>query len=242
MALYKENVTTPDANDKAVYGLKQITAKYNHAKDQLEYTRLYAPFNGYVQKRLFDSHETLAAGMPVVSMISEGKPEVEINLPAAEYIRREQFTSYHCTFDIYSGQQYSLNLISVTPKANANQLYTMRLQLERTGGQPLPSPGMNTMVTIERTENGQRNLSVPTGAVLHEKGNTSIFLYNSSTQTIHRCSVTMTRLLSDGRCLITSDEIKPGALVVASGVHHVKDGEKVEPLLPASETNVGGLL
>ena len=242
MALYKENVTTPDANDKAVYGLKQITAKYNHAKDQLEYTRLYAPFNGYVQKRLFDSHETLAAGMPVVSMISEGKPEVEINLPAAEYIRREQFTSYHCTFDIYSGQQYSLNLISVTPKANANQLYTMRLQLERTGGQPLPSPGMNTMVTIERTENGQRNLSVPTGAVLHEKGNTSVFLYNSSTQTIHRCSVTMTRLLSDGRCLVTSDEIKPGALVVASGVHHVKDGEKVEPLLPASETNVGGLL
>lgn len=242
MALYKENVTTPDANDKAVYGLKQITAKYNHAKDQLEYTRLYAPFNGYVQKRLFDSHETLAAGMPVVSMISEGKPEVEINLPAAEYIRREQFTSYHCTFDIYSGQQYPLNLISVTPKANANQLYTMRLQLERTAGQPLPSPGMNTMVTIERTENGQRNLSVPTGAVLHEKGNTSVFLYNSSTQTIHRCSVTMTRLLSDGRCLITSDEIKPGALVVASGVHHVKDDEKVEPLLPASETNVGGLL
>ena len=25
MALYKENVTTPDANDKAMYGLKQIT-------------------------------------------------------------------------------------------------------------------------------------------------------------------------------------------------------------------------
>lgn len=78
MALYKENVTTPDANDKAVYGLRQITAKYNHAKDQLEYTRLYAPFSGYVQKRLFDSHETVAAGMPVVSVISEGTPEVEV--------------------------------------------------------------------------------------------------------------------------------------------------------------------
>ena len=31
MALYKEKVTTPDANDKAMFGLKQITAKYNHA-------------------------------------------------------------------------------------------------------------------------------------------------------------------------------------------------------------------
>lgn len=42
MALYKENGLLP-ANDKAVYGLKQITAKYQHHKDQLGYTRLYAP-------------------------------------------------------------------------------------------------------------------------------------------------------------------------------------------------------
>ena len=83
MALYKENGTTPNANDKAVYGLKQITAKYQHHKDQLEYTRLYAPFSGFIQKKLFDAHETIGAGMPVISMVSAGIPEVEINLPAA---------------------------------------------------------------------------------------------------------------------------------------------------------------
>ena len=73
MALYKENGTTPNANDKAVYGLKQITAKYQHHKDQLEYTRLYAPFCGFIQKKLFDAHETIGAGMPVISMVSAGR-------------------------------------------------------------------------------------------------------------------------------------------------------------------------
>lgn len=136
MALYKDNGTTPNANDKAVYGLKQITAKYKHHKDQLAYTRLYAPFNGYVQKRLFEAHETIGAGMPVIAMISGGTPEVEINLPAAGYISREQFDNYHCTFDIYPGETYPLKLISVTPKANANQLYTMRLRGTRHTGYP----------------------------------------------------------------------------------------------------------
>ena len=82
----------------------------------------------------------------------------------------------------------------------------------------------------------------PGGAILRENGRTSIFLYDASSHAIRRCDVTVTRLLSDGRCLITSDGANPGDLVVASGVHHVKEGEQVEPLLPAAETNVGGLL
>ena len=59
--------------------------------------------------------------MPVISMVSAGIPEVEINLPAADYIRRDRFDGYHCTFDLYPGENYPLKLISVTPKANANQ-------------------------------------------------------------------------------------------------------------------------
>ena len=92
------------------------------------------------------------------------------------------------------------------------------------------------------SEGDVRNLSVPGGAILRENGRTSIFLYDASSHAIRRCDVTVTRLLSDGRCLITSDGANPGDLVVASGVHHVKEGEQVEPLLPAAETNVGGLL
>ena len=241
MALYKENGTTPNVNDKAVYGLKQITAKYQHHKDQLEYTRLYAPFSGFVQKKLFDAHETIGAGMPVISMVSAGIPEVEINLPAADYIRRDRFDAYHCTFDLYPGETYPLKLISVTPKANANQLYTMRLQMVP-GKLPLPSPGMNTMVTIYCNEDEAQPVSVPSGGLLQKDGKTYVFVYDPSAGKVHSSEVKVLRLLSDGRAVVVSDTLKVGETVVASGVHHIEEGESVRPLASGSKTNVGGLL
>lgn len=241
MALYKDNGTTPNANDKAVYGLKQITAKYQHHKDLLAYTRLYAPFSGYVQKRLFEAHETIGAGMPVIALISGGAPEVEINLPASEYIRREQFDDYHCTFDIYPGETYPLKLISVTPKANANQLYTMRLQV-MPGTRAVPSPGMNTMVTILCRTERENTLSVPTGAILQKEGKAYVFVYHPSGHTVHRQEVSILRLLNNGHSLVTSGQLKPGDRIVSSGVHHIEDGEIVKPLPPVTNTNIGGLL
>ena len=241
MALYKDNGTTPNANDKAVYGLKQITAKYKHHQDQLAYTRLYAPFSGYVQKRLFEAHETIGAGMPVISMVSAGAPEVEINLPAAEYIRRNRFNRYHCTFDIYPGETYPLQLISVTPKANANQLYTMRLQLIP-GKQAVPSPGMNAMVTIFCDTDRSGTLSVPTSAILQKDGKSYVFIYNASDHTVHNCEVSVLRLTNDGYSLISSDGLQPGDKIVSSGVHHIENGETVKTLPEITHTNIGGLL
>lgn len=241
MALYKDEGTTANANDKAVYGLKQITAKYNHHKDQLAYTKLYAPFDGYVQKHLFNAHETIGAGMPVLSIIGSGQPNVEINLPAAEYIRRRQFLSYHCTFDIYPGKNYPLELISVTPKANANQLYTMRLRIA--GKQdPLPSPGMNTMVTIYCDTARYSPMSIPAGAILRKDGRTSVFVYDKSNKKVCNYPVDLLRLQTDGSAIVTSERLRPGDIIVASGVHHIKNGESVRALPPTSKTNIGGML
>lgn len=241
IALYNDGGSTPNDYDKATYGLQQITALYKHHKDELAYTKLYAPFDGFVQKRFFDAHETVAAGMPVISMLGNGTPEVEINIPAAEYIRRDLFYNYHCTFDIYPDKVYPLQLIGITHKANPNQLYTMRLKLDAKG-LPMPSAGMNTMVSIFYADENDQTLQVPSNAILHEKDLTSVYVYQPSTQTVKKCGVKCIRPLSDGKTIITSDLVKAGDIVVSAGIHAIKDGQKVKPLEPVSKSNIGGLL
>ncbi len=240
--LHEEGATTDNNYDRAVYGKRQIDAKLKNHKDQLAYTRLTAPTSGYIQSKLFTGGEVVSAGMPVVTMLSGGAPEVEINLSATDYMNRSSFRGFTCEFDIFPGRVFTLSPVSTMPKANANQLYTMRLSLHAQG-KDRPVPGMNTTVTIIQNAEGTNQLIVPTSGVLRgSDGRVTIFIYDAKKQTIRQHDVTIVHLLANGRCIVSGDGLHDGDLMVASGTHHVRDGQKVKPLEPTSKTNVGGLL
>lgn len=241
IALYKDSSTTASNYDKAVYGLKQITAKYQHHKELLNYTNLYAPIDGYIEKLFFEPHEIIAAGTPIVSIIGKGMPEVEINLPASEYIQRDRFKHYECSFDFYPNKQYPLRIVSTTPKANANQLYTMRLQIAENDGSLL-SPGMNTTVTIFSTISEKREMIIPANALLEKDGETGVFIFSPIDNIVFLRKVEIVRPTGYGDMLITSDEVKPGEIIVSSGIHHIKNGDKVTTLPEFSKTNIGSML
>lgn len=245
MLLYEDSVATPNDYDNAVYGLQQITAKLQHHRDELAYTKLYAPYDGTLQSHLLEAHETVAAGTPVVSMVGGGAMEVEISIPAADYIHKESFANYRCTFGVYPGRVYELALVSVTPKANSNELYTMRLRVV-TGDGPTPSPGMNAMVTIVRNDDATAaataTYDVPAGAVVDKNGDAYVFVYDAESGTVRRVDALMTAVHGDGSCTIQSESLHDGDIIVATGARYLDDGEAVSPLEEESSTNVGGLL
>jgi RND family efflux transporter MFP subunit len=240
VALYEKGSVTPNDYDKAVYGLKQITAKYNAHKNALADTKLYAPCDGYVQKRLFESGETVSAGTPVLSMISTGADEVEINIPSSDYIQRDNFAGYFCTADIYPDKTFPLELVGITRKANANQLYTMRLRLSG-NDRDKPSPGMSAMVTILYKNNGTATVSVPLSAVFEIEKEPMVWVYDKASETFSARSVKISKILKDGTVVIFSG-LSRGETVVSAGVHSLKEGEKVKLLPAVSPTNVGGIL
>lgn len=262
IALYDDSVATENDYDRATFGLQQIEAKLKYAKDQLSYTKIYAPIDGIIQKRLLESHETVGAGTPVISMVSSGLPEVEIHIPASDYAQRDLFSDYSATFQLFEGEDgqveestsvvRKLTLLSISPKANANQLYTLRLQL-KADGKPLPTPGMNTMVTITKKEKvsndgSSTQLKIPAGAVVeHAEGDESgaevgVFVYNPSSSRVEFRTVRVIELKSDGTCVVESSQLKIGEEVVVTGARTLRDGDKVELIPQTSESNIGGLL
>lgn len=240
IALYADSVGTADAYDKAVYGLQQITAKYRNARNQLADTKIYAPFDGYIQKRLFDPPTVLAAGMPVISLISGRLQEVEINIPASTYISRDKMEAFHASFDFIPDRKVSLRLISIAPKANANQLYTVRLAVPENLS-PQPSPGMNTMVNIVSKDSGEEITEIPSSALFNKNGKSYVWIYDKQSETIKERCVSVSRLHTNGRAVVNNG-LSNGETVVTTGVHNLKNNQKVKPMDVESETNVGGLL
>ncbi len=237
MSLYADSVGTANNYDKARYGLQQITQKLQHCRDQVKDCVLHAPFDGYVQAVQHEAHETVGAGMPIVSLIGQGQTEVIINIPASENLRRDQFASFSARFDVLPGQQFPLHLLTIARQANVNQLYEVRLALE--GNHAQITPGMSTMVQLTFNDDGAKPVVIPLSAVFRNGDQSAVFVYADGH--VRRTDVTLGRIHNNGTVEVASG-LSTGDQIVISGVKTLTDGEAVRPAAQPSKTNVGGLL
>lgn len=229
--LYEKKSVTPNEYDKAIYGLKQITAQLEAHRNALSYTRLVAPFDGYIQKKLFDVGETVGAGLAVVSIVSTDGPEIEINLPTADFIRRGEYIDATATLDVFPDKTFGLELVGINRKANLNQLYTATFRMKDASE---VAPGMTAMVTILYEIEETRLVRIPFTALSED----SVWIADKGRAV--RKAVKVREIKNDGTALV--EGLNEGNLVISRGIHTLKEGQRVKGLPAKSETNVGGVL
>lgn len=239
IALYEENVTTTADYDKARYGLQQITAKYQHALNQLQDTKLYAPFDGFVQKKLVLPPTVVAAGMPIVSFVSDDACEIEGYIPNSVYAEKDKIKAFLASFDNLEEKRIETELVSISPDVNANQLHTIRLKVHESV-KPKPVLGMSSKIEIVFEDQTEQKVQVPASALFEKDGKSYVWIYGND-EKLQQRQVSVERLTTNSMAIISSG-IQKGEKVVAAGVHRLKNGQKVRVMQPANKTNVGGLL
>ena len=226
--------------EKAAGGERMLAAQLQHARNQLEDTRLTAPFPGYIQSVRYREGEMADAGMPVATLLDVSAYTVEADLPLALFVRRDDFDSFWCRPPLLPDSLYPLQLTGYQVKADNSQLFRARFRLDP-GADSRIAPGMPVGITV-RLANGQLGaLTLPLSAVFNEQGQTCVWIYDPATSTVRRREVVTGNLEAGGRIRITGG-LSPEDEVVVSGVRALQAGQAVEPLQEAAETNVGGLL
>ncbi|WP_251621979.1 efflux RND transporter periplasmic adaptor subunit [Odoribacter lunatus] len=239
--LYQTNSVSENDYDKAVAAQKQAWALYHARLNALEDTKLKAPFDGYIQKKYFDSYEIVNQGVPVVSMIDDNYLDVNVDIPATDYIRSADFSDYQMRVDVYPDTLLPLELVEINRNANFNQLFQVHFRLKRDKKLSL-APGMSASVTIRYKPDSGKMSVIPVSALLQEEGHTYVWLLGGKERdVVKKTLVEVCQVLKDGTAIVNA-ELQAGDIIVSAGVNTLKEGQQVRILPSPSVSNVGHLL
>jgi len=224
--------------EKMLAGKQMAEAKLKNANDQLNDTKLHAPFSGYITKIMFDDGELVNHGTPIACMVDVSMLKVEINVPASMYINKDRITKIECTQENIPDQSFELKLYSHNVKANTNGLYKLYLHHK-----PMPdsklAPGMNVSVKVTISSTDNEMYSIPINAVFHDNGASYVWVVNNTK--VHQRKVETNNIVTNGAIGIISG-LFDNEEVVTGGLHLLSEDEIVRIIAPKSETNIGNIL
>ncbi len=240
-ALHDAKTISGNDFEKAETGLKQLAVQLQANKNKVAYTRLYAPCDGYIQKVNFEKTEMVDAGTPVFSLLDTKHFEVELMIPNQLLAQQQDFGAIEgCVSLPGENLVFPLSLLSISPKADANQLYSTRLLVKAPAPKQLCA-GMNVEVRIGiNGDSGVGELyAVPLHAVFDNHGVSCVWVLGSDSVVSAR-EVKYQHIDEHGNAVVSG--VSGDDRVVKAGVECLTEGEKVIVIDKASERNVGGLI
>ena len=238
--LYATGGVSDNDFEKAKTGLRQLEYQLAINENKLGYCRLYSPASGVVTDVKFETGEMVDAGTPLFDIMDNSHLEVVVDLPVSEYMRRANFTSFTGHTPLLPGRTFALRMLSLTPKADNNQLFQLKLALEP-GSDVALTPGMNVTVAIATSGEASGAVMIPVNAVFDHDGHTAVYTFNPADSTVTPIPVSIGGTGADGFVTVPSG-LSPSQSIVRAGVHHLVPGEKVNVIQPATDSNVGNLL
>lgn len=237
--LFEQRSVSANDYEKACAGLRQLGVQLQVNRNKLDYTKLYAPTDGYVQQVNFSPAEMVNAGTALIALLDVSQMEVEVDIPAGEYLQRDRFTRFTCRAAGIEGE-VPMRLSGMPPKADGNQLYHLTLAFAAQPDRQLTA-GMNVEVRITSTDTTLRQgVAIPLKALFLSGETPSVWVFGADS-TVHRRAVVLDNTDAQGRAVVI-DGLNGQEQIVRAGVSALEEGMKVRVVAEPSQTNVGGLL
>ncbi|WP_282066375.1 efflux RND transporter periplasmic adaptor subunit [Vibrio rotiferianus] len=216
--------------------LDTVTTRYNlartrveDAKRHLEYTQIFAPFDGIVGRKLADNYVQVQANAPVLTVHDINDLEVVIHIPHKVMLSGKEGTKAIAEISAISGQSFPLKLRTVATVADpVSQAYPVVLGFEHLNGFHV-LPGMAVKVlpvsTSGNTQNQQITLPL-TSIVPDNQGKQFVWVVGSDDKATKRY-VAIGALNKDR--IIVTEHLSLGEKVIIAGVSSVREGMEVRP-------------
>lgn len=205
------------------------------ARFNLGYSRITAPRDGVVLRKVVEERELVPPGQPVIILGSADRGHVvRLALSDRDIVKISSGDAATVQLDAYPGRELRGLVNEVSSAADPRTgLFPMQIRLEPAEGVRLAS-GLVARVRIAPSHNGEAALTyVPIAAIVEGDGRTAnVFIVDGG---VARKRLVRLRFLDDEYAALETG-IKPGERVVTEGALYLVDGEKIRVVEGAAAT------
>lgn len=220
----------------AVANFQKAKSSYEHAQNQLEYTRLRAPFSGSVEKKFVENYQKINAGEPIYKIINPDVLEVNFTLPENE-VGIGQAADFYIEFDNLRGELFNARIKEVVDASVDGAGIPVTLAISDKSFKPekfnIKAGFACRVKVVVEPEKFNRTLTlIPITALFskdNDKQNNFVWIYNPEKGDVTSRKVAYDGVLGNDNVII-KDGLKEGEMVVTAGVYQLVDGQKVNLL------------
>lgn len=175
--IYAKQLVAKSALDKAEARLKSTRAAFEQASEELENTRVRAPYSGIVVKRHVEVGELASVGQPLFTGISLEALRVSVDIPQ-DMVRVVRERQQARVLLVRNGQRsVAAGSLRISPYADA-QTHTFNVRVNLPEGDHGIYPGMFVKVAFVVDES--RRLVVPAQAIVHRSEVTGVYVLDQN--------------------------------------------------------------
>lgn len=213
--------------------LQSAKATVAAARDQLDYTRLKAPFDGVIAQKYVDNYQEVQAKQAVLSLQNVTDVEVIIDVPELMVAPiRKTIPRFYAEFAADQNRRFELQIKEFATQADSvTQTYRVVLVMPAPAGIRI-LPGMTVNVAIEFTEDAVAGaeILIPAIAVFaDDAGHSQVWVIDPQTNKVQRRAVTTGDLSGNDSIRIVSG-LNADETIAISGVSSLREGQTVRAL------------
>ena len=224
----KAKVNYSNARAQLVVATQQLQAAHN----QLEYTNIYAPVDGFITSLMVEENELVSAGRAIATIASNQNPEIEVAVPGSIIHQLSLGQEAIITLSSLPNQTYSGKIVKLAFASGQSSTFPIRVSIS--GQNNALRPGMAAEVVfmaIPDDTNPSNTLIAPVASVAADsQGNFVYVIHHESDKGywVEKRGIVVGELKPQGFKI--REGLNENDRVVSAGIGFLRDGMMVKLL------------
>ncbi|MEM0951616.1 MAG: efflux RND transporter periplasmic adaptor subunit [Cyanobacteria bacterium P01_H01_bin.74] len=195
-------------------------------KQNLAYTRIYAPQNGIITEKSVKDYQTVSQGEVIYKMANSYTDSVELGIPIALITQIEKGKPATVTFENIPGKTYQAKVSDISIVPGDTTVYSITVDIASHANAILPGwvadVAFNFNVPVS-----QQFVLVPNEAIQSDPDKSKyVWIFNPAQSNVQRQPVKIGKLMTEG--MQVTEGLLPGQLVVTRGGNTLTENLKVD--------------